>query len=344
VEVNLPPHQSDDSMSRAGTSDKLAAQPQKEGDNPSRVSNISIRNLLNDGRESFTKTFNLPVPSKPAGTTNTLPHEDAFESHDLFPGSSEYQVEDNTTASYFGSTSLVDLVDLVGTYEEFWNGPFPANSPSLDYELMNYTAALLASTSGDANLRLNGCEVEAGPPPTYISRLVDVMLTSIWTLDLDEEIREELTAAVHFLLTNARVSKFVSLYFLNWHLNCPILHHPSFDLYHTSTLLLLSVALFGAMYSKDSMELYATKRLLDIAEMAIFNSEVFSSRTEIARSISGTADVRSEIMQWSSFEKFQAGHLILVLQYWAGTRSSKNRAMESQFGKIIKVSHLLSTV
>jgi hypothetical protein len=206
---------------------------------------------------------------------------------------------------------------------------------------MNSTSALFTSAIGGLDTGLDGCEIEAGAPPTYICQLTDMMLSSIWTLGLDEKTQEELTMAVHFLLTKARVSNFVSLYFLNWHLNCPILHQPSFDPYHVPTTLLLSVSLFGAMYSKDDMELYATKRLLDIAEVAVFSSDVFSPRAEIVRSLSGTAGLESEIMQSNYFENFQAGYLMLVLQYWAGTRSSKNRAMETHFSKIITVSPAL---
>jgi hypothetical protein len=203
---------------------------------------------------------------------------------------------------------------------------------------MNSTSALFTSATGSLDMGLDSREIEAGTPPPYISQLTNMILNGIWSLNLDAKTQEELTTAVHFLLTKARVSNFVSLYFLNWHLNCPILHQPSFDPYQVPTALLLSVSLFGAMYSKDNMELYATKRLLDIAEVAVFSSDVFSSRAEIVRSLSGTVVLDSETMQSNDFENFQAGYLILVLQYWAGTRTSKNRAMETHFNKVITVS------
>lgn len=302
----------------------------------SRTSNsvISIRDLLNDGTESFTETFNMPA-SKSLMIDSEVP-EYVFTPYtgSEFPIGANQEITDlimETTAD------PVAVVDPLGTYEGFWNGPFPALSPSLEYDMLSSASTFLASAAGSLEMDSGLSDVEIEVPPPYVSSLVEAVLNSISSLNLDDRVADELKTATIFLFTKQQVSKFVSFYFRNWHLNCPFLHQASFDPGHVPTTLLLTVSLLGAMYSREALEVYATKRLLDVAELVVFNTDIFSPEAEIVRSISGTDVRRDEIMQQRYLESFQAGYLMFTLQYWAGTRTSKTRAVDTLFGRVVAV-------
>ena len=116
-----------------------------------------------------------------------------------------------------------------------------------------------------------------------------------------------------------------------------MIHIPTFDLDAIALPLLAAVTFFGAIYSPDQREAYVAKRLLDFAELFIFSSHIFSPETEVASVFSGIRSVEDEATDWIKFQNFQAGFLITVVQYWAGGRSSKNRAMENRFSEVVKV-------
>ena len=112
---------------------------------------------------------------------------------------------------------------------------------------------------------------------------------------------------------------------------------PSFDPDTAALPLLTSVVFMGAMYTKDERELYAAKRLLDFAELYVFSSDIFSSEYELAATICGGRNNENEAHDWIQFQNFQAGFLMVVVQYWAGGSVSSSRAMENRFSEVIKV-------
>jgi hypothetical protein len=161
----------------------------------------------------------------------------------------------------------------------------------------------------------------------------------LWCLAVEPRVRQELTTFANYLLTAEKITKFVSLYFRNWHLNCPILHRPSFDPSKVPLGLLLSVVFIGAMYSKDQSERFAAKKLVDVAELVVFDSDIFSLEVEITQvvqngSLSSPDNAEED---WKVFQDLQAGYLMVVAQYWGGARIAKRRIFESRFGDVIKV-------
>lgn len=127
------------------------------------------------------------------------------------------------------------------------------------------------------------------------------------------------------------------MYFRYWHPSCPIIYTPAFDLEAISLPLLASLIFMGAMYSSDETEVHVARRVLDFAELFIFSSDTFSCEHEIGVVFSGDRKPDDSMSDWIQFENFQAGFLMVVVQYWAGSRSSRNRAMENRFSEIIQV-------
>ena len=172
-----------------------------------------------------------------------------------------------------------------------------------------------------------------------VSAINVAIYNKLWCLTLDENSRQELTACLNFLLKGEKIRKFIALYFRNWHLNCPILHRPSFDPALVPVGLIISMVFIGAMYSKDHAERLAAKKLVDVAELVVFDSELFSLEIEVTRSIQGrpTTGSSDSDREWRMFQELQAGFLTVIAQYWAGSRRSKRRAMQSRLGDVINV-------
>lgn len=118
----------------------------------------------------------------------------------------------------------------------------------------------------------------------------------------------------------------------------------SFDPETVPLPLLAAVVFMGAMYSSDQREVYIAKRVLDLAELFIFANDVFSAETEIRAMLSGGRCYDEENSDWEWFQNFQAGFIITIVQYWAGNRLSRNRAMENRFGEVVKVARRIGLV
>lgn len=166
--------------------------------------------------------------------------------------------------------------------------------------------------------------------------LIQSILARSWQVPLDPKSQQELSADLNFVLTTARVRKFIALYFKYWHPSCPLLH-VSFDPETVPLPLLATVAFMGAMYSNDQREAFVAKRVLDFAELYVFSSDVFLAETDIGIVFTGQQCYNDEKSNWARFQNYQAGFIILVAQYWAGSRVSRNRAMEIRFSEVVKV-------
>jgi hypothetical protein len=309
------------------------------------------------------------------------------------------------------SSMFESLVDLNEQYLDFWTGPFgliPSPNYS-DLQLDVYGVSSSSLMLGGDEVRYGSVStaagtngVRSGPTPSeevmtttpttmatptqnnhhrpsypaaeqaeYVSSLSMAIYNKLWCLALDETARQELTACLNFLLTPERISKFISLYFRNWHLNCPMLHKPSFDPSQVPLALVVSVVFNGALYSKDNTERLAARKLFDIAELVVFDAAIFSFETEITRSLEGNSNNKmtnnDDVMpesgsasasipapaqasgsasgltdsfqdpEWQTFQELQAGFLMVVTQYWAGSSIPKHRALESRLGDVIKV-------
>jgi hypothetical protein len=294
---------------------------------------VSIQALLNGGTDTFTETFNLPPSDdRQRGLQFHAQNDEPEEEPEL-------KVEDEMPGVFDYSSLFLNPSGVDDQYLDFWNGPFGIMpSPSYnDMQLELYDPSIISPGAQAVSTPSS-----AGPSADqaqYISALNMAIYNKLWCLALDEKTRQELTACLNFLLTGEKLRRFVSLYFRNWHLNCPILHRPSFDPAKIPLHLLISVVFIGAMYSKDQTERLAAKKLIDVAELVVFDSEIFSFDIEIIRSLqndNSSAALDSD-REWEIFQELQGGYLMVVAQYWAGSRASKRRAMQSRLGDVINV-------
>ncbi|EXJ65583.1 hypothetical protein A1O7_01924 [Cladophialophora yegresii CBS 114405] len=299
---------------------------------------VSIQALLNGGIETFTEAFNLPPrDDRQAGLHFRQQNEEPEDEI----GSAHLKLEYESPLPFDYSAMFEIPLGLDDQYLDFWTGPFglmPSPSYS-DLQLDLYDPTIVSSEMQMGSTASTSTQ----PPPDqaqYVSALTMAIYNKLWCLALDEKARQELTVCLHFLLTGEKIRKFISLYFSNWHLNCPILHKPSFDPANIPVSLVISVVFIGAMYSKDHTERLTARKLVDVAELVVFDSEIFSFEVEVTRSVQGesTAKVSDSDYEWDIFQELQAGYLMVIAQYWGGgSRGSKRRAMQSRFGDVINV-------
>lgn len=306
---------------------------------PSPSDRGSIKFLLNGGTDSFTEDFRLPPRSDRARGLdyyNRLGLEEAQRKtvERSRPGfDSGFANSDPATPQFFQETFI-----------DFFYGPFGGGQKPLDG---SYGAGELAYQAVMPELSSN----YALPPEQAVFEserpfalaLIHSILARAWQVPLDVAAQQEISANLNFLLTTARIRKFIALYFEHWHPSSSILH-VSFDPEAVPSTLLAAVTFMGAMYSNDQREVYIAKKVLDFAELFIYSSDVYSTDSEVATIFSGGQCYTNETTDWVRFQNYQAGLIILLAQYWAGNRVSRNRAMEKRFGEVLKVARRIGLI
>lgn len=163
------------------------------------------------------------------------------------------------------------------------------------------------------------------------------LLSKLYDLHIREGRMDEIMRDLNIFFNADCIERFIALYFENWHKNGPILHRPTFSPSTTRTSLLLAVTFFGAMYSSDPREHRIAASLLDATELAIFSAPPFSCTASITKKLNELETVPTETDAWDNFEDLQAAYLICTVQYWAGDKSGRNRAIENRFSDIVQV-------
>ncbi|KAL4898719.1 hypothetical protein BDV59DRAFT_197597 [Aspergillus ambiguus] len=291
----------------------------------------SIKFLLNGGTDSFTEQFLLPPRSDRArGLEYHQQLEEAEQSRLAYPvkDASSYPPtfdSDPSTLSFFQDTFL-----------DFFNGPFGAPQKPLSDPFGNSMVYPgIIPPADDPNFGFP-TEPVYEPERPFATAMIQALLARAWSVPLDPKAHEEISINLNYLLTTARIRKFVSMYFKYWQPNCPILHVPSFNPDTVALPLLVSVTFLGAMYSHDQRESYAAKRLIDFAELYVFSSEVFASEHEISLAYAGVRPTDYEFSDFQ-FQNLQAGFIMCVAQYWSGSPMSRSRVMENRFAEVIRV-------
>jgi hypothetical protein len=240
--------------------------------------------------------------------------------------------------SPFIESDPADMSFFRENFVNFINGPFGDTSKSLQDPLgESLVYPTILPPGPDPNLLLHGEQSFYEPESAFSTALITNIFSKVWSGTNDPKAQQEILANLHFLLTTTRIRKFVNMYFQYWHHNCPLLHPPSFDPNQVPTPLLASVVFMGAMYSNDDREVHLAKKLLDFAELYVFSTDTFACENEIYQVFNGIATTEGGKNDWLHFQYFQAGYLMLVVQYWAGSPVSRNRAMEIRFSEIIRV-------
>ncbi|KAK5045362.1 hypothetical protein LTR84_009225 [Exophiala bonariae] len=300
---------------------------------------VSIKALLNGGVDTFTESFNLP------------PSDDRLRSLEVHQRKDE-QEEQSASALNSPSEKDANAIDYLSVFEspiglddqylDFWTGPFglipsPSYSSS-DTQIDLYNPSIF---NIDGQTDRTSLDPSPGQPEqaNHASSLNLAIYNKLWCLALEPRSRQELTTYANFLLTTEKITKFTNLYFRNWHLNCPMLHRPSFDPAEVPLSLLVSVVFIGALYSKNRSERFAAQKLIDVAELVVFDSEIFSLEMEASHVLQheSVSYAGPGGHDWTPFQELQAGFLMVIAQYWAGARIAKGRAMESRFSDVIKV-------
>ncbi|KAH2117579.1 hypothetical protein KXW75_004227 [Aspergillus fumigatus] len=322
-------------VSNQGTgSDALAA---KREDYEQSSDRGSIKFLLNGGTDSFTQQFLLPPRSD---RTRSLEYHNKKSLEDAGSSILGYELKDSRTdyAPTFIESDAATLSFFQDTFIDFFNGPFGDPHKLLDDPYVGQVAYHAVVPPGqDPNLTLTGQQLSYEPERPFATGMIQAILARAWSVPLDAKAQQELSTNLNFLLTTSRIRKFVAMYFKYWQPSCAMLHRTSFDPEIVSLPLLTAVTFMGAMYTNDEREAYIAKRVLDFAELFIFSSEVYASETEISSMFCGNRCLDNESSDWIQFQNFQAGFIIVVVQYWAGSRISRNRVMENRFSEVIKV-------
>ncbi|KAF7114789.1 hypothetical protein CNMCM5793_000328 [Aspergillus hiratsukae] len=297
----------------------------------------SIKFLLNGGTDSFTQQFLLP---RSTDRTRGLEYHNRKSLEEAEGSILGYELKDGRTdyAPTFIESDAATLTFFQDTFIDFFNGPFGDPHKLLDDPYGGQVAYHAVIPPGqDPNLTLAGQQLSYEPERPFATAMIQSILTRAWSVPLDTKAQEELSTNLNFLLTTGRIRRFVSMYFKYWQPSCAMLHRASFDPEVVSLPLLTAVTFMGAMYSNDEREAYIAKRVLDFAELFIFSSEVYASETEISSMFCGNRCLDDESNDWVQFQNFQAGFLIVVVQYWAGSRVARNRVMENRFSEVVKV-------
>ncbi|OJD18456.1 hypothetical protein AJ78_01512 [Emergomyces pasteurianus Ep9510] len=301
----------------------------------------SVKFLLNGGTDSFTKGFHLPSRHDRAPV---LAWPENNHNHNVGNMSQTMSTRTslnlpNTAHPHNPASGIenqpVDVAFYNDGFLQFFNGGYNGGPRFQPDEIQ--TSFAHHSANPIQGLTLPSREPYFEQESPYSTNLIQSILSKSWALGLDETTSIGIAQELRFLLTTQRIQKFVSLYFQNWQNNCPMIHRPTFDPETTASSLLAAVVLMGATYSENASERLTAKKMLDLVEAFIFSADVYSQDFEIAQSYKTThaqIDIKTD---WRSFENFQAGYLIFLVQYWVGTKVAKNRMIEVRLGEVIKV-------
>lgn len=297
----------------------------------------SIKFLLNGGTDSFTEHFQLP-PSTDRARGMVWHNQTGLQEvaggtfpHNMQGSRPEYNsglVQSDPAALQFFQETFLD----------FFHGPFRDGQKPAENQYTGQVAYQAAMPTGQGpEVPISPGQAIYEPERPFAIALIQSIRARAWAVPLNAEAQEEISNNLNFLLTTSRIRKFVALYFKYWQTHCAMIHIPSFDPETASLPLLASIVFMGAMYSTDQREVYVAKRVLDFAELFVFSSHVYSPDTEVAVIFSGAQPPNDQAEDWMTFQNCQAGFIITIVQYWAGTRASRSRGMENRFSEVIKV-------
>ncbi|KAJ5729798.1 uncharacterized protein N7483_004306 [Penicillium malachiteum] len=300
----------------------------------------SIKFLLNGGTDTFTEHWSLP----PRGDrTRSLVFHHSQDQQDSPTEMFQYEVQQVNQPDF--TPAMVDsdpaaLAYCQPTFLDFFNAPYGEQKPIED----PYTGQMTYPPAGqDPCLTIPSQQdvFEPEPERPFALALIQSISSRAWILPLDPKAQEEISQCLSTLLTTARIRKFIALYFKNWQPSCPMVHLPSFDPETVPLPLLAGVVFMGAMYSHDLREVYMAKRVVDFAELFIFSTQVYSPDVEIATTFLGNRNTEEEATDWIKFQNFQAGFIIVLVQFWSGNAASRARVMETRFSEVVKLTRHL---
>lgn len=278
---------------------------------------MAIEGLLNDGTSSFVQAFDLP----------------SSELRSPRPQSPS-RCADSTVNEHVSDGLLDGVAQSNDPFAVPWIDPYTETAVfGFPYDYIDFEAGLESDRDAGFHYEtLGDLEDEAG------QRIRSTIEDKIREVGLDEHL--DLFRCSQLLFSGNNVAVHISQFFGSWHHACPIIHEPSFDRHSVPLKLLIIMCLLGAMYSKERAKKLAARQLLDVAELVIFDAGASLFVADIKQHIRADreyATVSERDHPWDEFQELQATFLMVEAQYWAGSRPSRRRAIESRFGDVIRV-------
>lgn len=266
----------------------------------------SVAFLLSEDYQHIFSKFNFPEPTSPdeSGNARTTGWRDAYSSSAQTP--------------FRGLDE--DFLNSVLDFDFF---PLASRGPS----------TRCASVEPQGAIPIN----EMSPFPcteTDAGRLVMSVMKAPTLQLLPDHVRLEAQQQLQDLCRPACVARFVAYYFDIWHLNCRIVHRPSFGFDVCDESLVLAVVLLGAMYSPDAAERLAASAVVDHVESYIFSCLPLSPSTDGNYPEDSDAVGNGE----QEFQIIQAAFTMVITQFWTGTGAQKLRASTRLFDIVVEVS------
>lgn len=285
---------------------------------------------------SFPRKGNT-LPKQDMNTKQEVPTPTTTSSLPLYSSTSAVSNPSQQLDSF--SDVSIDWAAIQETFQSFNHGPFDAHYHQW-HEPVGEMQPLDTIWTVGQDATYTSCDYTTSPEAhnAVSSAVSQALLRTVPQLTQDIKLQHRLNSDAQFLISPRKIVKFISLYFKLWHPNGPIMHQPTFDPETVQLPLLMSVIFMGSMYAVDERELKVAKNLLDLAELYVFSSDIFTPEAEMRRALDGTqtpADLESD---WAVFQHFQGGYLMSVVQHWAGNRLARKRASENRFGEVVKVS------
>lgn len=265
----------------------------------------SVAFLLSEDYQHIFSKFNFPEPTSP----------DESGHHRNTGWRDEYSSASQTPFRGLDEDFLNSVLDF-----DFF--PLTSRGPSTRCASVEPQGAIL--TSETTKFPCTGADTE---------RLVmSVMKASTLQL-LPDHLRLEAQQQLQGLCRPECVTRFVAYYFDIWHLNCRIVHRPSFGFDVCDESLVLAVVLLGAMYSPYTAERLTASTVIDHVESYIF------SCLPLSLSADGDCDIGPYAMKndEKEFQIIQAAFTMVITQFWTGTSAQKRRAATELFDVVVEV-------
>lgn len=292
---------------------------------------IFTKLLLTDGIDSFTESFHLPPCSdRIRGLMYHIETVDYWESDSMSTGmtgsSGALSISQADSFSHFAEP-------LSNSFSASWANFHSASQTLFPADGINPQEHLQAPQPLTTPRDIEGLyEPDFGY--CISSGLISNLSAHLFKLNPGISSQLEVLNDLQFLINPAQFDKFVRMYFRYWHHNYQMIHLPSFNRKETSLPLLASMAFMGALYSNDGLESSVAHRRLDLIENYVFSTEVFGQNQG---SNLACATEETVVCGKLQFQDFQAGCIVVIMQYWSGDQRSRNRILETRFGEIIRV-------
>lgn len=265
----------------------------------------SVAFLLSEDYQHIFSKFNFPEPTSPdeSGNGRTTGWRDAYNSSAQTP--------------FRGLDE--DFLNSVLDFDFF---PLASRGPSTRCASVE---PQVASSFGETT-KFSCTEADT-------ERLVNSVMKAPTLQVLPDHVRLEAQQQLQDLCRPVCVARFVAYYFNIWHLNCRIVHGPSFGFDLCDESLVLAVVFLGAMYSVDSTERLTASAVIDHVESYIFSCLPLSHAPDgTCHGESGAATGDEQ-----EFQILQAAFTMVITQFWTGTGAQKLRASTRLFDIVVEV-------